>query len=224
MVSPMAFPTEAEEQIRNAVLSICQDHVRKTVDAVRELALMIDDYISGQGKKNLDDHLLHIKELKDEADDLKKAILAELAERGMLLMSREALLKLVIEVNSLANSSEAIAFRIGQLNKSKREIKESIKSSLLALGKNVLKAVTALRQTIFALKYDRSQALNLAKDVDTAEYVVDEIYRNLDAEIIESKMDFATIIVLREIASSLEGLTDKIEDAADAVRILALGL
>jgi predicted phosphate transport protein (TIGR00153 family) len=220
----MAFPTEAEEQIRGAVLSICQDHIRKTVEAVRELALMIDDYISGQSKKNLDDHLLRIKELKDEADDLKRAILTELAERGMLLMSREALLKLVIEVNSLANSSEAIAFRIGQLSKSKREIKESIKSSLLALGKNVLKAVTALRQTIFALKYDRAQALDLAKDVDTAEYVVDEIYRNLDAEIIESKLDFATIIVLREIASSLEGLTDKIEDAADAVRILALGL
>ncbi len=224
MVSCLAFPTEAEEQIRNAVLSICQDHIRKTVETVRELALMLDDYVSEQGKKNLDDHLLHIKELKDEVDDLKKGILAELAERGMLLMSREALLKLVIEVNSIANSSEAIAFRIVQLNKSKREIKENIKSSLLALGKNVLKAVTALRQTIFALKYDRAQALILAKDVDTAEYVVDEIYRNLDAEIIESKMDFATIIVLREIASSLEGLTDKIEDAADAVRVLALGL
>jgi len=220
----MAFPTEAEEQIRSAVLSICQDHIRKVVEAVRELTLMIDEYASEATAKNMEDHMARIKELKEEASDLKRGILMELAERGMLLLSREALLRLVIEVNNLANTSEAIAFRVVQLSKSKWEVGEDIKIGLLSMAKNILKAVSSLRQTIFALKYDRSQALNLAKDVDTAEYVVDEIYRNLDTKIIESGLELAILIILREIAGSLEGLSDKIEDAADAVRILALGL
>jgi len=220
----LAFPSETEEQIRRIVLDICQDHIRKILESVRELTLMMDDFANKTSLSSLEQRLLKIRQLKEEASELKRALLRELAETGMLLISREDLMRLVNQMNDIADLSEEGAFRINAMNNRKITIEKELLNDLLNMAKNVLKAVNALRETVLSLKFSRDRTIDLAKNVEAAEYVVDEIYRNIDTKIIDMKMDISYKLFLREVSLVFENIADKAEDAIDSARILALSL
>ncbi len=220
----MAFPSETEEQIRRIVLDICQDHIRKILESVRELTLMMDDFANKTSLNSLEQRLLKIRQLKEEASELKRALLRELAETGILLISREDLMRLVNQMNDIADLSEEGAFRINAMNNRKITIEKELLNDLLNMAKNVLKAVNALRETVLSLKFSRDRTIDLAKNVEAAEYVVDEIYRNIDTKIIDMKMDISYKLFLREVSLVFENIADKAEDAIDSARILALSL
>ena len=65
----MAFPRETEDQIRRTVLNICQDHIRKVLESVRELTRMMDDFLNDADADTIENHLYDIKKLKDEATE-----------------------------------------------------------------------------------------------------------------------------------------------------------
>ena len=220
----MAFPSETEEQIRRVVLDICQDHIRKILESVREFTLMIDNFANKTDLGNLEQKFLRIRQLKEEASELKRTLLTELTETGMLLMSREDLMRLVNQVNDIADLSEEGAFRLNEINSRKIKIDDDIKNDLLSMAKNALKAVNVLRNTILSLKFSRSRTIELAKNVEAAEYVMNEMYRNVDTRIIDTKMDISYKLFLREVSLVLENIADKAEDAIDSARILALSI
>jgi len=66
--------------------------------------------------------------------------------------------------------------------------------------------------------------LEKAKEVETAERAVDEVYRDLEVKIINSKLDVPTMFLLRDITQLLENVADKAEDASDAARILSFAM
>jgi predicted phosphate transport protein (TIGR00153 family) len=185
---------------------------------------MMDDFANKTSLSSLEQRLLKIRQLKEEASELKRALLRELAETGMLLISREDLMRLVNQMNDIADLSEEGAFRINAMNNRKITIEKELLNDLLNMAKNVLKAVNALRETVLSLKFSRDRTIDLAKNVEAAEYVVDEIYRNIDTKIIDMKMDISYKLFLREVSLVFENIADKAEDAIDSARILALSL
>jgi predicted phosphate transport protein (TIGR00153 family) len=219
------FPSETEEQIRRIVLDICQDHIRKVLESVREFTLMIDDFAKkNNDQKKIDERLLKIRQLKEEASEFKRALLKELTESGMILLSREDLMRLVNQVNDIVDLAEEGAFRLCEISKRRIKMNTELRNDLLNMGKNVLKAVTALRNTMLSLKFSRNRTIDLAKGVEAAEYVVDEIYRSIDIKMIDTKMEINYKLFLREIVVVLEHIADIAEDAADSARILALSI
>jgi predicted phosphate transport protein (TIGR00153 family) len=220
----LAFPRENEEQIRRVVLDICQDHVRKVLDAVRELSIMISDFASGSNMDSMDKHLAQIKKLKEEATEQKRVLLNELAETGMLLINREDFLRLIIQIDEIVDFCEGAGYRVSTLTEKKMKVKKEITESLANLSKNVLKTMTNLRETILSLTYSRTKALEMAKSVEVAEYAVDEIFRDTEMKILDAKLEIGPTILLRDLAQLLEDIADKAEDAIDSTRVLALGV
>lgn len=221
----MAFPRETEAQIRRTVLDICQEQTRKVLDATRELTNMVFALSEkNPNYKEVEEHLFKITKLKDEAAQQKNLLLVELAESGMLLMNREDFLRLSVQISEIADRCEGGAYRIAYVIKKKIDISEDIRNSLMNMGKNVLKTVTNLREMIFSLAFSRQKALDLAKNVEIAEYVVDELFRETEMKIIDSNMNFSSIILLKDLTQFLEDIADKAEDAKDSTRVLALGV
>jgi len=72
------------------------------------------------------------------------------------------------------------------------------------------------------LDYGASKALEKAREVEAAERVVDDVYRQLEVDIISSKMDLPPMFLLWTVVQHLEDAADKAKDASDAARILAL--
>jgi predicted phosphate transport protein (TIGR00153 family) len=219
----VAFPRETEEQIRRGVLDICQDHIRVVLDAVRELTNMVFDF-SEKTYDNIASNLSQIKKLKEEATEHRLILLNELAESGMLLLNREDFLRLAVQIGEIADYCEGAAYRISHVASKKLKIDNELRESLFNLSKNVLKTVTNLRETILALKYSRSRAISMAKNVAIAEYIVDEMFREIEFKILNAKMNLETTLLMRDLTNFLEDIADKAEDASDSTRILALGV
>jgi predicted phosphate transport protein (TIGR00153 family) len=219
----MSFPRETEAQIRRSVLDTEQEQIRRVLDSTRELTNMVSEYVE-QDSKNLESRLVQIKKLKEEAGEQKTALISQLAESGMLLMNREDFLHLAVQVGEIVDLCEGAAYRVIYITTHKVPVDQETKQALLSLSKNVLKTVTNLRETILSLSYNRQKALDIARNVEIAEYAVDEIFRDLEFRIFESKMDTRTTLLLWSFAGLLEDMSDKAEDAIDSIRILALGV
>ena len=220
----MAFPIETEDQIRRNVLNICEDHIRRVLESVRELARMVDDFSNHADFDAMETHLFQIKKIKDEATESKRQLLNELAETGMLLMNREDFMRLSVQINEIPDYCEGAAYRLNYLVKNKTNISNDLHDALMNLSKNVLKTVTNLRKTILSLKYSRSKAIEMSKSVEIAEYAVDEIFRETEMKILDAGLNLGTTLILKDLAQFLEDIADKAEDAIDSTRVLALGV
>ncbi len=116
----MTFPLEAEATIRRRMLSICQHHARSVVDVVRELTLMIDNIADDKPKK-AKEHYDNMVKLLESGAKLKNNLLEEVASVGSLLISREGFLRLIFEVERIADYAEAVGYRLESMMEGKPE-------------------------------------------------------------------------------------------------------
>lgn len=217
----MVFPAESAAQIRRRMFRVCQDHVRKVVDVVREILLLLSSYQSNNPKE-VESHYNNVVKLEEEAIELKRTLMIELTEAGAILMSREDFLRLAAISSEIADFAGGIAFRVGEMSSRKWKVDKGILKDLTSLAEATFNAVTRLRETYLSLSYTTTRTHELAKNVEAAEHIVDTLYRKIDLKIIGSKMKLPIILMLRDVAQLLEEIADKAEDAADAARILAL--
>ena len=68
------------------------------------------------------------------------------------------------------------------------KVPSDIKEDLSKLAGAVLDTVIKLRETAMTLSYASSKTLEKAKEVETAERIVDEVYRDLEVKIINSNL------------------------------------
>jgi len=145
----------------------------------------------------------------------------ELAEIGAILLSREDFLRFTSLTSEIADFSEGIAFRLFEIMDYGWNVSMEIKKDLLKLSEAVFEAVLKLRETMMVLSYGSARTMEKAKEVEIAERTVDEIYRELEIRLLNSKLEFPALILLRDVLQLLEDSADKAEDAADAARVLS---
>jgi predicted phosphate transport protein (TIGR00153 family) len=214
------LPAETEERVKRRALEVCQDHLRKVLDATRKVPQIIDSFIKNDkvtARKLFDE----IRSSEEEVDRARRLVSQELAEIGAILFSREDFLRFANLTSEIADFSEGIAFRLVELMEHNWNVPGDIKKELLKLSEAVLDTVNRLRETMMVLSYGSTKTMEKAKDVEVAERVVDEIYRELEIKLISSKLEFPAMILLRDVLQLLEDSADKAEDAADAARILS---
>jgi predicted phosphate transport protein (TIGR00153 family) len=214
------LPAETEERVKRRALNVCQDHLRKVLDSTRKVPQIVDCFIKND-KENARRLFNEIRSGEDEVDKARRLVSQELAEIGAILISREDFLRFTNLTSEIADFSEGIAFRLVELMDHNWSVPGDIKKDLLRLSEAVLDTVMKLRETMMVLNYGSAKTMEKAKDVEVAERIVDEIYRQLEIKLLGSKLDFPALILLRDILQLLEDSADKAEDAADAVRILS---
>jgi len=219
----MVFPVETEERAKRRALSICQDHVRKVLEISRRVTGMVDSFVKDD-RESARQAFAEIKKLEEDVDDARRAVARELAEIGGLLTSREDFLRFIDQANEIADFYEGIGFRLLEIMGRGWEISPEIKKDLTDLSDGVFEAVTKLRETTMTLNYSSTKALEKAKEVDVAERRVDDLYRELEIKVLNSKMEIPLLLLLRDVIQMLEDVSDKAEDASDAACILAFAM
>jgi len=214
------LPAETEERVKRRALSVCQEHLRKVLEVARKVPQMMDCFIKND-KERARQLFIEIRKNEDEVDNARRLVSQELAEIGAILLSREDFLRFTNLTSEIADFSEGIAFRLVEIMEHGWNVPSEIKKDLLKLSETVLDAVIKLRETAMVLTYGSSKAMEKAKDVEVAERTVDELYRELEIKLLNSKLEFPALILLRDILQLLEDSADKAEDAADAARILS---
>ena len=216
----MVLPAETEERVKRRALNVCQDHFRKVLDLTRKVPQMIDCFIKND-KGKARQLFNEISSREDEVDNARRLVSQELAEIGAILLSREDFLRFTNLTSEIADFCEGIAFRLLEIMEHYWNVPVGIKNDLLKFSEAVLETVLRLRETMMVLRYGSAKAMEKAKDVEAAERAVDELYRELEIKILDSKLDFPALILLRDVLQLLEDSADKAEDAADAARVLS---
>ncbi len=216
----MVFPVETEEKVKRRALSVCQDHLRRVLETTRKISQMVDCFVKGD--KNLArDLLADIKKSEKNVIIARHTVTQELAEIGAILMSREDFLRFTNLTSDIADYCEGIAFRLLEIMEKGWKVPTNIKEGIVRLSDAVFETISKLRETAMTLNYGVSKALEKAREVEAAERIVDDLYRELEVKIINSNMEIPPMLLLRDVAQILEDVADKAQDASDAARILA---
>ncbi len=217
----MVFPVETEERVKRKALDVSRDHLREVVDISRKISQLVSHFVDAN--KSLAQELFDsIKKHQNNVDVAQRNVSRELAEIGAILMSREDFLRFTNLTNDIADSCEGIAFRLLQIMERGWKVPKKIKEDLVMLSDAVFDTISKLRETVMTLNYGTSKALEKAREVDTAERIVDDVYRQLEVDIIDSKMEFPPMFLLWTVIQHLEDAADKAKDASDVARIIAL--
>jgi len=216
----LVLPAETEERVKRRALSVCQEHLRKVLDLTRKVPKMIECFIKND-KARAKQIYNEIRMGEEDVDNARRLVSRELAEIGAILLSREDFLRFTNLAGEIADFSEGIAFRILEIMEHSWNVPTEIKKDLLKLSEASLETVLKLRETMMVLAYGSEKAMEKASEVESAERVVDELYRTLEIKLLNSKLEIPALILLRDILQLLEDSADKAEDAADAARVLS---
>ena len=216
----MVLPAETEERVKRRALSVCQEHLRKVLDLTRKVPQIIECFIKND-KAKAKQIYNEIRMDEEDVDNARRLVSRELAEIGAILLSREDFLRFTNLAGEIADFSEGIAFRILEIMEHNWNVPTEIKKDLLKLSEATLETVLKLRETMMVLAYGSEKAMEKASEVESAERVVDELYRTLEIKLLNSKLEIPALILLRDILQLLEDSADKAEDAADAARVLS---
>jgi predicted phosphate transport protein (TIGR00153 family) len=217
----MVFPVETEERVKRKALDVSRDHLREVVDISRKISQLVSSFVSGD-KNSAQELFDGIKKHQNNVDVAQRNVSRELAEIGAILMSREDFLRFTNLSSDIADYCEGIAFRLLQIMERGWNVPKQIKDDLVKLSDAVFDTISKLRETVMTLNYGTAKALEKAREVDAAERVVDDIYRQMEVDIIDSKMEFPPMFLLWTVIQHLEDAADKAKDASDVARILAL--
>jgi len=217
----MVFPVETEERVKRKALNVSSDHLREVVDISRKISQLVSIFVSGD-KKMAQELFDEIKKAQNNVDSTRRIVSRELAEIGAILMSREDFLRFTNLTSEIADYCEGIAFRLLQIMERGWKVPKEIKENLIKLSDAVFDTISKLRETVMTLNYGTNKALEKTREVDAAERVVDDIFRQLEVDIISSKMDLPPMLLLWTVVQHLEDAADKAKAASDAARILAL--
>lgn len=219
----MVFPMETEQRVKRRALDVCQDHLRKVLEISRKIPQMVNSFLI-EDKKSAQHLFTQVRELRDSVDAARRTVAQELAEIGAILMSREDFLRFTNLTSEIADFSEGIAFRLLEIMEREWKVAPDVKKDLMKFSEAVFETVSKLRETAMTLNYGSAKTLEKAREVEIAERIVDDLYRELDVKILNSNIEIPALLLLRDVVTLLEDAADKAEDASDAARILAFGM
>jgi len=216
----MVFPVETEERVKRRALSICQDHLRKVVEITRKVPQLVDNFVKGN-KASVKQLHTEIRKAEEEVDIARRGVAQELAEIGAILISREDFLRFTSLASEIADFCEGIAFRLLEIVERGWKVPSDVKKGLEKLSDAMFETVSKLRETAMTLNYGAEKTSEKAREVEVAERVVDDLYRELEVKILSSPIEIPVLLLLRDVLQLMEDVADKAEDASGAARILA---
>jgi len=217
----LTFPIETEANIRRRMLDMCQTHARNIVEITRQLVVLIDNLAENKPKLAKENYQNILKTLEENHKN-KTTFLSEVASVGSLLISREDFLRMLFRLGEVAEYCEGIGFRLMGVIDLKWKLDQKKLGAVSHLMSTVLKEISKVRETLHALSFDADKAIETARAVEDLEREIDAESRNLDMELLSSKMPLQTLLLFRDLVDRAERIADIGVDVVDHIRVLAL--
>jgi len=217
----MVFPIESEDRTLRNLLMLCQDNARLVVEAYRK-SLILFDYMTKGRPVGTANPITDIQKIIDDSYKVKASTVKELSEIGGILVSRDDFLRLSSSFSGQMDSIEVITMRLTEVKARNWKLSKTQAEGMGAMADLGFDALTKLRDSIMSLGFNSEKATSFAKDIDEIEKKLDLLYIKVDLDIVTGKGDLPSILIIRDVARELERLGDKVHEASDLVRILAL--
>jgi uncharacterized protein Yka (UPF0111/DUF47 family) len=217
----MVFPIESEDRTLRNLLMLCQDNARLVVEAYRKSLILFDHLTKGNAMVD-GNPLADIQKIIEDSYRVKTSTIKELGEIGGILVSRDDFLRLSSSFSGMMDSIEVIAMRLVEVEARDWKLSKAQAEGMGNMSDLCFDSLIKLRDSIMSLGFNSEKATSFAREIDDIEKKLDILYIKVDLEIITSKAELASILIMRDVARELERLGDKVHEASDLVRILAL--
>ena len=202
-----------------SILKDAQKHVEATYGTVTSFDEAVKAFIKGDISAKTA-AIENVREGEHKADIIRSKMVSELSEGLLLPPDREDLIHFVKSLDRIADWTNGAARLLGFIE---QKLPENILANMAAGTDLIVKSVTKLRDGINALaKNDLKTALADCEDVDRLEHEADDQKKLLIEAVIHAKLAPESLLLCYQLAEYLEGVTDKIEDAADLVKVIAI--
>ena len=206
----------AEEQ---AILKDAQKHVVETYMTVAYFAEAVKAFIKGDLQAKMA-AISNVKEGEHRADLLRAKMVEELSKGILMPPDREDLMHFANTLDKIADWTNGSARLLGFLEE---KLPENVLSNISLATDLIVNSISKLKDAIESVaRNDLKKALLDCADVDRFEHEADDQKKALIEAVIHAKLEPATLLLSYQLAEYMEGVTDKIEDAADFIKILAI--
>lgn len=206
----------AEEQ---SILQDSKKHVEETYKTVSCFADAVKAFINGDLTSKTA-AIENVRESEHQADILRSKMVSELSESLLLPPDREDLMHFVKSLDRIADWTNGAARILGFID---QKLPDSVLKNISTATDLIFNSISKLREAISALtKNDLKKALVDCEDVDRFEHDADDQKKTLIESMLHAKLEPVTFFLCYQLAEYLEGVTDKIEDAADFVKVVAI--
>ncbi|MCL7389011.1 MAG: DUF47 family protein [Thaumarchaeota archaeon] len=218
----MTLPRDREEEFRIRIFTFIQDQIRKVIDMYKVALNMLESFVQDSSLSKLEEFYQKILKADESAKDTTRMIEMEMSNVGALLTNKEDFIRLVTEIDEIADTIEGVAYRMVNLAKMKARLSRELNSKLLELGDMVLSTLNRLREALLAITLNVNTFQQKIRETEEHEKKVDDIYRTLDLAILTSDLKIAPLLLTREIVWMLEEIADTAEKIVDTLRALSL--
>ncbi len=143
-----------------------------------------------------------------------------LSETLLLPPDREDLMHFVKTLDKIADWTLGAARILGFIE---QRPPQDVLGNISSATELIFTSISKLKEAIYAItKNDLKKALADCEDVDRLEHEADDRKKLLIESIIHAKLEPTWLLLCYQLAEYLEGVTDKIEDAADFIKVLAI--
>lgn len=206
----------AEER---SIIADAQSHVEETCKTVNYFSDAVKAFIQGDlaAKSAAIDN---VRVSEHQADLLRSKMVKELSEGLLLPPDREDLMHFVRTLDKIADWTNGAARILGFIE---HKLPDNILKNISTATDLIFTSISKLKEGIQAItKNDLKKALQDCEDVDRIEHEADDQKKLLIESIIHAKLEPTSLLLSYQLAEYMEGVTDKIEDAADFIKVIAI--
>ncbi len=206
----------AEEQ---SILQDAKKHVEETYKTVSYFSAAVKAFV----RNDLDaktQAIEAVRESEHQADILRSKMINELSEGMLLPPDREDLMHFVKTLDKIADWTNGAARLLGFIE---NKLPESVLKNISLGSDLIVSSISKLQEAIIVLtKNELKSALSLSNEIDLLEHEADDQKKAMIESIIHANLDPVSLLLTYQLAEYLEGVTDKIEDCADFIKVLAI--
>jgi len=206
----------AEEQ---SILQDAKKHVEETYKTVTFFADAVRAFIKGDfAAKNK--AIENVRQSEHQADILRSKMINQLSEGILLPPDREDLMHFVKTLDKIADWTNGAARLLGFIE---QKLPDKVLNNISLGTDMIVNSISKLQEAIIAVTgNDLKKAIALCEEVDRIEHEADDQKRVLIEAIIHAQLEPTSLLLSYQLAEYLEGVTDKIEDAGDFLKVLAI--
>jgi len=210
-----------EQRRKSKVLDIAYRQMTLALDTVNDLERAVKA-ASLEDKEVSKRTIERLFKVEEEIDDLRRSVFEELTRGTLPPKDREDIMHLVKRLDVMADyvkdSARNVLVLLGL------EIPKELWEAYSMTSSILVNCASTLRQSLKELGENLSEARTVSFQVEEEEKKVDAKYLEIKSLLIKygEEVNPSVLMVLRDLADSMEEVADSCADTADYVRILTV--
>ena len=202
-----------------SILEDARKHVEETYRTVTYFAEAVKAFIAGDLNAKTK-AIENVRESEHQADIMKSKMVIELSDSLLMPPDRADLMNFVTTLDKIADWTNGAARLLGFIE---QKLPDNILKNISSATELIVSSISKLKEAISAIiKNDLKAAIADCEEVARIEHEADDQKKTLIEAIIHTKLEPTSLLLSYQLAEYMEGVTDKIEDAADFIKILAI--